>query len=274
MDIIDTEGFLQQWEDAHNYECDECESTLSTASNLKTHKLTIHGGERQFKCSTCGYLAHTESILKTHFKVHTEEYPYKCDVCDYASKWSSNLKKHKVCHNKHNAEGHRQVKCGKCESILTSAITLKRHQIKFHGGVNVFKCSKCGYLAFSESKLKKHLKVHTENCPNLYKCSICDYSSKHSGHVLRHQIAHGKEKTHKCDECEATLSTASNLRRHKLTVHQGGTRFYCFTCGYIPFSKSSLRRHILVHTAVNPWSNNCDYAHQQNDETSLICSDI
>lgn len=248
LDITDDGVLPQQSEDeqclrVHDrkwYKCDECESTLTTASNLKSHKQKFHGGVRKFKCSTCGYLAYTEYTLKVHLKNHTEEYPYKCKICGYESKWSGHMKKHLF--------GHVRIKCDECESTFTKTNTLKKHKQTVH--VNRFQCSTSGYIAFTESKLKKHLKVHTENV--LYKCSICVYSSKHSGHVLRHQIAHDKVKTHKCDECESTLTTASTLKRHKLTVHEGGTRFDCSHCGYIPFSRSSLQRHLLVHPAENP----------------------
>lgn len=248
LDITDSEVLPQQWKDENcsnvddkkSHRCDECASTLTTASNLKSHKLKFHGGYRRFKCSTCGYMAYTKCTLKMHLRIHTKEYPYKCKSCGYESKWSGHMKKH--------VSGHFRIKCDDCESTFTKMSSLKKHKQTAHA--NRFQCSTCGFMACTELKLKKHLVVHTENVR--YNCNICDYSSKHSGHILRHQIAHGKVKIHKCDECEATLSTASTLKRHKLTVHKGGIRFDCSVCGYIPFSKSSLTRHVLVHPPETP----------------------
>ena len=47
------------------YQCDECDSTYTNQSSLKTHKKSKHEGIR-YPCEQCEYAATTSGNLRAH----------------------------------------------------------------------------------------------------------------------------------------------------------------------------------------------------------------
>ena len=71
--------------------CNQCDSTFSQASHLRTH-LRIHSGEKSNKCNQCDSTFSQASNLRTHLKIHSGEKTNKCNQCDYACSEPSHLK--------------------------------------------------------------------------------------------------------------------------------------------------------------------------------------
>jgi uncharacterized Zn-finger protein len=62
------------------YTCVQCDFSCTTASTLKTHKMT-HDVEKPHACQLCDYSCTTTGSLKKHYDIHTGEKPYPCVQC-------------------------------------------------------------------------------------------------------------------------------------------------------------------------------------------------
>ena len=91
-----------------------------------------------------------------------------------------------------------------------------------------------------------------------FKCDICDksFSSKSN---LKHHIdtIHLKLKSYKCEECGKTFNQKGNLEYHVKTVHLKIKPYKCEECCKTFGSKQDLKRHIdAVHLKIKPFK--CD----------------
>ena len=77
------------------------ENPYTTSGNLKRHIKTIHKGERNYKCDSCGKSLNTSGYLKIHINtVHEGQRNHKCDSCGKSFTASGNLKRHiNIIHN-------------------------------------------------------------------------------------------------------------------------------------------------------------------------------
>ncbi|XP_032221491.2 zinc finger protein 768-like isoform X2 [Nematostella vectensis] len=89
---------------AKAYRCDECHSTFTKSTSLKSHLLK-HTGEKKFKCAHCPKTFFSSSSLKIHVRVHTGDRPFKCKECPRKFSDPSNFNKHKRWHAKQAAHG-------------------------------------------------------------------------------------------------------------------------------------------------------------------------
>ena len=75
------------------FECEHCNKTYSSKSNLKTHVLSAHENINN-SCSKCNYKATTKDSLKAHILSIHEGITYPCSHCDYKSTQKRYLKIH------------------------------------------------------------------------------------------------------------------------------------------------------------------------------------
>ena len=77
------------------YDCDECDTKLTSLRGLKKHKeYKLHKGVR-YKCCKCYYLATLQGILKSHIQAMYEGIKYPCDDCSYSASTPRSLSLHK-----------------------------------------------------------------------------------------------------------------------------------------------------------------------------------
>ena len=55
-----------------NYKCDSCGKSYTTSEYLKTHIKTIHWGERNYKCESCGKFFTASESKKTQEETHED----------------------------------------------------------------------------------------------------------------------------------------------------------------------------------------------------------
>lgn len=79
------------------------------------------------------------------------------------------------------------------------------------------KCTYCDYSTVELSKLKRHVRVHTDERP--YLCHLCDYASRDTFRLKRHLRTHTGEKPYECPICKNKFSQSNGLKAHIKTFH-------------------------------------------------------
>ena len=145
--------------------CDKCPYSTNKASNLKKHKIRLHGFSKSatFKCRMdhCLKLHSTQEELWEHMR---NEHPVKkfvCDKCPYSSNGSSHLKAHKIA--RHGLSKSTNFLC---------------------------RMDRCYKLHSTEEELLQHMR--NEHVAKKFVCDKCPYSSNMFSHLTQHKIArHG-----------------------------------------------------------------------------------
>jgi len=74
------------------FKCDKCQKTFTCKSSLNVHRR--NHGEKKFACSYCNMHFHVPTDLSRHVTVHTGERPWRCAVCDKGYSCKSTLSVH------------------------------------------------------------------------------------------------------------------------------------------------------------------------------------
>ena len=114
---------------------------LFSKSTEKRHFVSVHQGEKSFKCDICDYSCSQKSTMLHQFMKGKK--PLKCEICDYS------------CSQKN---------------------IMKTHVVSVHEGKKPFKCNICDH-SFSK---KQNLNTHVHEEKKLFKCNICDGLEKHT----------------------------------------------------------------------------------------------
>ena len=117
------------------------------------------------------------------------------------------------------------------------------------------KCPECDQEFFTKGDMKRHIDhAHTEG--NFHTCQICDKHFEYKQNLERHMTeVHGGER-HKCENCPASYSRASDLQEH---IKEGWhyLTFYCKQC-----SKTIVFKHLsglIDHTIVKQSEGEVEY---------------
>ena len=134
-------------------ECDICLKRFQSEACLNLHKMTH--GEKEYRCDQCLFVTHTIQLMKSH-KVsrHSMERNWKCDLCNKAFKLNCNLIQHKK-----NVHSNIQHKCDLCEYSTKSAQAFKSHKIT-HIRDKVYRCDLCDFTSHRWRSLKYHRSTH------------------------------------------------------------------------------------------------------------------
>lgn len=84
-----------------------------------------------------------------------------------------------------------------------------------------------------------------------YACKKCDQSFNHASNLSRHKKSIHEGKCYMCDQCNKVFSQLCHLKTHKDVVHEGirGTQV-CQLCGKCFHNLSILKRHFMKHTGL------------------------
>lgn len=61
----------------HKRQCDICKRVFATQKCMMVHVEEVHGKNKPFKCSYCGYATSRKAMLISHERTHTKEKPFK-----------------------------------------------------------------------------------------------------------------------------------------------------------------------------------------------------
>ena len=84
----------------------------------------------------------------------------------------------------------------------------------------------------------------TQRLPR-YDCDLCEAQFSDVGNLRRHKLTKHEGVKYNCDQCDAEFSEQGNLKRHKLTKHDG-IRYDCNQCEARFYDQNTLKKHQLT----------------------------
>ena len=81
--------------------------------------------------------------------------------------------------------------------------------------------------------------------PPRYDCDLCEAQFSDVGNLRRHKMTKHEGVKYNCDQCDAEFSEQGNLKRHKLTKHDG-IRYDCNQCEARFYDQNTLKKHQLT----------------------------
>ncbi|XP_019374486.1 PREDICTED: zinc finger protein 770 [Gavialis gangeticus] len=215
------------------YMCDLCYKQFETPSKLARHYL-IHTGQKPFECHVC----HKTFRQLVHLERHqlTHKLPFKCNVCLRKFKNLITFLKHQQLHNENYQSNIKQTKksvdtkqdrlvygksrysiCQKSfateERWMLHQCTKSDHLRSARRRKKTHMCETCNKMFPSQSKLERHLLIHTGQKP--FTCSLCGKSFRQSAHLKIHQLTHTEERPFQCCFCQKGFKIQSKLLKHK-----------------------------------------------------------
>ena len=198
--------------------CDVCGQALSSASNLKQHRLT-HTEEKPYQCEVCGKRFFRAGNLTTHMRIHTGQKPFQCEVCDKSFRTKGNLTVHK----------------------------------RTHTGEKPFQCHVCGKAFINQSNLNQHARTHTGERP--YSCQLCGLAFAQSGGLKMHlERAHDENNRFQCSQCSCRFTRQLDLTRHRRQVHSSGSATQSVAVHTHPESVGMVTQHMPTYTGARSYS--------------------
>ena len=89
-----------------------------------------------------------------------------------------------------------------------------------------------------------------EKIEEKYYCDVdkCDFKTKSASHLKLHKKSVHEGIKHQCDQCDRSYNFPGDLRRHKKTTHEG-LRYPCAYCDFTASQTQTLKNHINKHHA-------------------------
>ncbi|XP_026283072.1 PR domain zinc finger protein 15 [Frankliniella occidentalis] len=230
------------------FTCVTCLAVFARKENLKTHSCTQP--REWFPCPTCGRKFSAKKYLQRHVPIHTGE--FTCSECNRHFVSRLSLKYHR-CNVSRNKSGNVTINCIMCDRIFSTESKLRAH-LKVHSDLKSTVFNKPMFLKSShnvERLLKrKDVKDNSEKQPNnisggkVFICEICGAIFKSSSSMKTHRFCHGERKF-ECSICGKRFHRKDVLQEHS-RVHEEAN-FPCELCGKKYKTKKSLYVHSLIH---------------------------
>ena len=192
---------------------------------------------------------------------------YKCELCDYRTASSAALQRHVVTSHNENLEVFCCPRFDFCKFLANSERSIELHQVVHNRGKgNQLCCPECNYKAdFNRSGMycfNCHILTHTRERP--FKCQQCEQSYKSVSELNKHLRLKHPEKELKCEECSFTCFFQKLLEEHKDKFHPPApvNKAQCSLCDFQALSQNTVQLHQVIHETQpgNPYSCPvCDY---------------
>ncbi|KAF2358104.1 Zinc finger C2H2-type [Trinorchestia longiramus] len=182
--------------------CDHCGKEFE-AFDQYTYHVRYHHTDKHIKCPYCDERFRVRSRLLIHIDVnHTEGHNYKCNHCDYTAKNYASVNRHRRIAHMPKSETHKNV-CSICGKSFLVLSRLKVH-MKSHSDDKPFVCTVCGRGYKFQYLLKRHLR-NPELC-------------------LRVLFPNGtrleRKGKRRCDMCYIDFPSPDELAIHMVQVHK------------------------------------------------------
>ncbi|GJQ84058.1 hypothetical protein Trydic_g10518 [Trypoxylus dichotomus] len=143
--------------------------------------------------------------------------------------------------------------CEKCGKIYGDKHRLKKHWEIHHETTKSHMCEICGKCYKTRGYLQIHLKGHTRTqTKREFSCKTCgDVYLRYQDLMMHNRKLHpSTAKEHCCEFCGDFFSRKDTLRHHRNRVHLKIKRQFCSLCGKGYLYKSSLKKHMAVHSTL------------------------
>lgn len=200
------------------YDCPICNVVFASKSMLLCHRRITHNDRSNsksphFKCEECGKTFLQKSGLRTHLTIHTGEKPFKCEICFLKFRLNSSLQRH-ICKEHFTSKPY---KCDKCGKDFGHNSDLMHHVRSVHATERHFVCQICGEKFTTNVVLMRHVNIHFEL--KLNECKVCGAKFSHSGSLYNHMKIHSNERAYQCPACGKSYKLKSHLKNHSCSVH-------------------------------------------------------
>lgn len=235
------------------FQCQKCDAAFRQACDLKKHE-RLHDGVRPYSCNECDASFTQLSALNRHAKIHTDEKGFSCGDCGKRFIQSSSLKRHENCHKQTKT-----FMCKFCETMFSEKHHLDSHVNSMHRDEadhkpEEFACEVCSKVFFRYSNYWTHKKGHDKDTRNAYKCEKCNVTFSTKSNLNRHcNFKHEKvpnsdvEKPYPCNVCDERFSRNVSLKLH-MRFHDTSDVHRCNVCPKTFTAKIWLRKHLALHT--------------------------
>ncbi|XP_046703089.1 zinc finger protein 1035 [Silurus meridionalis] len=225
---------------------------------------------RQIECSYCPRTFSKSSYLKLHVKAHLANSLEKCKKCGKCYKRSKISEHRNVCNTKEESYGEpsKSEESGnacKDECKGTNVVVANRAcRILKETGSNVKdslkeRCPHCSMRFQYRSYLLRHISTHLvkkqfacKNCGQKYaNRSTCQQHEAECHGVLRQ---HETNQPNESEGAQTIPNSAASNKKHTVIIGENGDQLKCSFCTKTFTKPRNLRRHILTHTDVKPYS--------------------
>ncbi|KAL9693762.1 hypothetical protein quinque_013047 [Culex quinquefasciatus] len=273
------------------YKCDHCERFFMRNQDRIRHEQIIHqietpeklpavweGRKSNFPCSKCDRKFPTMKTMRIHFSLKHPDVAvrFKCTVCSKLFKHKQTLRDHMTNHT-----GEQPFFCSdeQCNERFIRKKDYDRHMLDFHGPDDSgdeekkkrFPCPHCPRKLLSRVARLMHIRHHHKDVSesasaakqflddlpkDSNQCTYCPKVFNNRNTLKLHMMNHMGKLPHPCDQCDASFYKPTDLQKHKLRYHPGGSalslanRFKCAYCPRVFVRKTGRRYHQTVFHGV------------------------
>ncbi|XP_021702617.1 zinc finger protein 888 [Aedes aegypti] len=169
-----------------------------------------------YKCSSCGVNFPEMEQLNQHIKEHEKDVPHP------HRSTSDIIQPIVASRSKEHLQGpseQRRYSCEICPAAFKKSSHLKQH-IKSHYGLKGNRCGICNKTFTTSHTLKVHCNSHSQNSHLHYKCDQCSASFSLQSSLRRHQKHHDNpDRSYSCPYCKRVFKWFQNCKTHMKNNH-------------------------------------------------------
>ncbi len=219
---------LRNHKDRDRYQCQYCDKTFPRSDSLAAH-INWHTHDITFECDLCDYTSFSASELYKHKRgKHSNKVKVRsrCPICEKNFTTTSIMEEHVA----HAHEGKYNFRCDKCDFRCDRNSRLIDHKRAVHDEGEKLYCKydNCDFKTGYTGSLRCHIRnVHVRivrKRERLFSCDKCDKQFTTKGSLQQHTRSTHEGERYSCDvnACCKIYNRPSNLVRHKRLKHSDG----------------------------------------------------